>query len=788
MIALQLTYNNANLHDCGTVSIVSQRTEYSPNDYPQKQTRDLHVRIDKFANDAGYNYDLLYNNLQTVRDALKTQNGILKWISPGASAGETQLERPVLVVSHDLPEDPNAIGVYRQSINIVFRYELDATAECGALTATVSGTGTVPATISLGQVHAFKDDFANQFYSEWKGHRRRSSGVLTASGELFRGAGETGSATDNRMAEVLSALTALRTQLEGGRYVTLKYGTDGAIFNREVKIEAFSADIAQGPKVGIIKWALTASYTRFPDEDAFAAAEVTSSVNRDQTTGLETFTLTGKVLAATEVLAVAKLATVVATMTAAYGFAATNQTRRETSKNWVNADDTQDEDTTHDGAAVADTLWLELNFSYAYEKKAANIVSYTLTISDADDLHSGLITRTYAGTVVASSSTEAAAYSAALAQARTLGDKKHAFRVSSQESRADRKLASQASAEFVRVDFQYVYQTKGSRIYLEMSTSTVTETFGETQERVSGFVVAVDVETAQEQYTALVKQPYTSANRLIRNETLDQSQQIVETGPAWYGSAGTSTMPIRLDFSLTVFTAKTTGTFAIKYGVKVASDYVALSLNTTVDGVFAADATQMAALEAGTSNQLTDFLTDISANFGEEVSREITYDKEKVGSAAATPVLVRFTSQYAKALSMTAQVLKCSLTEDMTYSGTRWVSQQNPDGPDTIQNCGKTQATRTVGGDVTAATEQACMDWVTKQHGATGLWEQWRDTKPSGDRYEEPITISTGFEYPPLVDGMAGSARGGDVTGTNFQVATIRFAFKELIPLLAAPF
>jgi len=313
MSPLQLFYGTIPLHELGIVSILSQSSAFSPEEFPQRETRTLQCRIDTWENDTGYNYDLLYAKITAARDALKAQNQVLKWVSPGADTeGDTLLERPVMVVSHDLPEDGNAWGIYHQQINIVFRYEVDTSAESTTLTAIATGHGGVPAPIQLGQVHTWKDDYQNTFYSEWRNNRRRSQGNITCSGEIIRGLGDTGNGTtvtDNRLALLVADLTHIKTQLQAGQYITLQYGpSDNRVFDRDVKVESFSADIDQGPLIGKIKWSLTVSYTLFPDEATYAAAEFQSSRSQDMESGRETLAISGRILAATEALAVSKLA------------------------------------------------------------------------------------------------------------------------------------------------------------------------------------------------------------------------------------------------------------------------------------------------------------------------------------------------------------------------------------------------------------------------------------------------------------------------------------------------
>lgn len=789
---LQLTYNGVALHDLGDVSIVSQSGTFSPEEFPQVETRTISVQILTWAQSTGYNYDTLHASIKSLRDALQSQNKILKWQSPGDTAqGQIQLQRPVMVASHDIPEDANSWGIYNQQINVSFRFEVDTSADSTTLTATVTAGGVAGVNYSpipLGKVHKWKDEYRNNFYSDWKDIRQRSSGMVTCSGEIRQDTGETGVTTDGRLASVFSTLTALKTQLEAGRYITLVYGPVGArLFDRAVKIESFTADIDQGPMVGVIKWHMTCSYTLFPNEPASAGCDFTTALSQDRENGRDTLSLTGTVTAQTEALAVSKLTTVESTMRTAYGFTAAQQLRYDVTKRWVSAKDTEALSSTNSGASVAKTQFIELTFSCSWEKKTADITTYNLTISDVDDLESGLITRTYAGSVTATSSTEEAAYTAALTLARSLGDKKYSFRVSKSETRADRKTAV-GNKEFLRVDFSYSYRLKGDRMFLSMSSSVSNDTFGETVRRVTGFVVASSLTTANTYYRNVVRSLYTNSH--IRNETLDERSDYVQIGSAWTASpgSGNEVMGLRLDFSLAIYEPKAEDTYAIKYAVDVVPDYVALTQTTTVMGVIVGDEDYLKQTESGETNPLATFIDNLVTLYGAVRKKQLSYEKELINSSElddAKMLSVRFGLEFEKALPPEAQILKCQMREDITYSGTRWRVADNPSSttPSTIQNCGKTVGERSVTANITAATEYAAMVWAQRQHGSTGIWGTWRTgiTAPA-TRYEQPMRIGISYEFAPLVDGVA---RG---TGSNVQLVNMDLAFTELIPDLPAPF
>lgn len=778
---LELIYNGTNLHDLGVITIASQSSTYSPDTLPQLETRQIVVRVDAWASSFDYNYDTLYANIKAVRAALATQNKILKWISP--NDGATQLERPVKVIRHNLPEDPNAVGVMHQQIEIVFEYEVNRT-QASALTLTLTGVG--KQAIDMGHVTGWKDDLANAFYSEWKNVRRRSSGSVTARGEIFVGLAETGATSDTRPTQILAKLTALKDSLLAGSTVHVTYagptpqgGSADTFFDKDVKLESFSADVDQDPNTGKIRWSMTFSYSAYPDDSAIAAAEFTSALSKDQESGRQTLTLSGRIVAVDETTALSKLASLTASILSSYSMSSVGILRDDVTKQWVNANDTGGND-----------QFLELSFSRSYDQKIASVLSYALSISDSDNAQSGLLTRTYSGWVVANGADETAAYNAALAQARTLGDKKHDFRVSKEERRSDRKLNSQAGLEFMRLEFSYVYQIKGDRTYLEANAATQTQTYGEDSFRVSGYVTAASGGAMYSAYAAF-KALYSTT--YIRDETTEMRSQQIQRGPSWTAT-GTdmADMALRLEFQFTVFQPKS-GVYSTKYQIETQMDYVGLLQNTVIRGVFFADTAQLNLIEAETvsGNHLLAFLNSFVATYGQMVRLEKGILKESVNTesnSSATPTGISFNATYQKRMSTTASVLSCSLTEDLTYTGTRWVEQPNPSGASTFQNCGKVAAVRVVSGTVTAATENSAMTYLNTIRAASGLWNQFRETAPSSaNRFEDPAQVSITYVFAPLTTGSAGSNRANG-TGANFQVCEMRFRFTEHVPNYMPPF
>jgi len=576
--------------------------------------------------------------------------------------------------------------------------------------------------------------------------------------------------------------------------------TYGAFFNQLVRVESFDAEINQA--VTAIKWTITVGYTIFPDESGYAAADFKITEQKDMETGEFVLMISGKIAAATELIARAKLDTVrTASLASNVGYGAAGLISSEIDVGKLSVDDSAD--------APDGIVFIELNFRETYRKKG-NILSWSLTISDDDDVRGGLIRRTYSGSVTAGitgAETAENAYRKALDKARLLGDNKHPFRLSGKVSRGDRKTGVGVQ-EFVRCEFSFEYQLKGKRIFLEVNSEVATETFGEDTEKVSGFVVAETFILANAAYNTNVRGAYNSpVQRLIRGESKSQSRVKIQnarynvalvpvstTGysPDPAGAEGLSTedisaiplepvfdMWVRLDFSFNVFNKKTAG-YAIKYGVDVDVDYVALRKTTTVSGTFfGPDAFLINAedysMPPPTSEPaLEAFLA--SLNYGKHINSKRTTDHEHNGTTDYR-LHVNFSETYVDKLTSAAQLVQCQVEEETLCSGARFVAQPLPDNEDVVQNCGHEHGTRTVSGTCLATTEGVAMTWVNAQR--TGLFNV------ADALYELPQRLRKSWEFLPLeADPIPGTDEGAGtpVRPGNAMFVRIDFTFTEIVP------
>ena len=463
-----ISYNGFALDSLGEVSVLSQSGRMVPDQLGQKEIRQLHIRIEMFEQD----YDTNYSLIMRARTALEAQNQELIWISPGVtlydaqtSPGTTQLDRPVIVVSHDFPEYPNAWGTYNQQINVVVEYEYDLRVTDPGGTVFMGGTfqqtGSAGQPTNLGMVFEFHPSYRATKYSELRNIRDRAAGIANLKGELFVGLTDLNGAGDTRRAQLLAMSIALEAQVNG-RDGTLIFGLAGSttFFNQVVRVSAFEAHVNQA--LNGIEWTMTADWTEFPNEATYAAADFHVERSEDREAGEKFVRLTGTIGAPTPTIANAKLTllmqTVLYNAQAADGdplWAGLAPVRFNTNPRYINSDDTQSFATVQAnqqmgtdvaGVPTSNSVFLTLDFSIEWRKKSSSLLSWKLTINTQDDAATGLQRVSFSGSVVASGVNANAAWNTAVAQARVLGDQKYPFRMSYTETRHDRFLDAEGSA------------------------------------------------------------------------------------------------------------------------------------------------------------------------------------------------------------------------------------------------------------------------------------------------------------------------------------------------------
>jgi hypothetical protein len=746
------------VHDLAEIQLVSEEAQMEPPEMPQREVRTITVRLEFFEQTFRENHELV----EQVRAALKAVHPHIRLkeadhVYPAGSGqatvpGEVILDRPCEVLNHSKPEDPNAVGTYNQALVISLRYELTDLQGPATPHLTLQFTKTGGQALAMGNVLTFRTSYRASYISEYRNIRDRATGQVSASGEWLA---DTSDPLADRRA-FLEALATDWTAQVNGADGTLVYG---AFFNRVVKVENFMAEVNQAATG--IKWTLDCNYTQFPDEATYASADYTVDVGEDANTGDLTLAFNGRLWAASEALALAKLATIRTAMLAAQGFASG---QREVAEKTSRAVDLED------GAS-----FLELNFRESYRRRMGNILGYTLQVGDADDTRTGLIVRTYSGTVTASGTTATDAYNNAAAKARLLGDNKHPVRLNARIGRGERQITATAAVEHVRVEFSYDYQLKGNRVFIELASETAIETFGEDSERVQGFVVAANTTAASTAYQDLVRAAF--ANRLIRSESTSEQKLLIQrgsyNGANWVASTGVTTMATRLDFSFTVFKPKASGS-AIQYAISSDFDYTKLQEALTIKGTFVGTAALMTAAQARQAGNALDALLNPLTVGKTKVTSSRQLSRQKFGSLDEALTL-EFTESWTAKLSSAAQVLQCEVAEEITYTGTRWVVSPIPDNQSVVQDCGIQEGSRSISGTILAATETAAMAWIGQIRQMAFPSGTGGGAAPSV-RFHQPPRIVRSFKFLPLLTGVP---RGGSA---NFQVVEVQFQFSELLP------
>lgn len=310
-------YNSFALHNLGEVTITQTREVEDG----QRVKVSLKVGVSLFERSYGDNYALLIQ----LREALKTQEAVFQWTN--TDTGTDYVNQTVTLVSEDLPEE---WGEYYQAANLVFfYYEQNLATNNMPLVFTRSAVGQPlialeglpddgsgiggPGSVRLGNVTKFKDTTSTERFSPFHAARSLVKGKVAASGLLLVDT----TAPLNARRGLLITLAAGLEQLKSaeGR---LSFGNVPPAFNRLVRVEDIEVEIDQLHYA--IAWSFTASYTVFPNEETFATVEYTVD-QRDENTGEQFLRVSGKISAALEATARAKLAALLPAVQAQYGYA-----------------------------------------------------------------------------------------------------------------------------------------------------------------------------------------------------------------------------------------------------------------------------------------------------------------------------------------------------------------------------------------------------------------------------------------------------------------------------------
>jgi len=604
-----------------------------------------------------------------------------------------------------------------------------------ARTATVQRDGY--SAVELGEVEKWAENYGAARTSFLRSERTQALGRVSVSGTLPSAAGLSAAQArdffDARHAALLQAVDTKET--------TLAYGA----FDRLVRVEDFTWNVDQSRRIAA--WTLTCGYTRFPDEADYALAEFTVRDQRDQASGALTRSISGRIGAPNRAGADAKLVLLRAAYTPAAAWAVAT---REATEQWVHAD--------ADGEA-----WIELNFSEEYRSITADIVDWSLSVSDTTDAASGQLTTTYSGQVTARGADFALAQAAAIARARVLGDGKHQFKMREQLTPEDHQDLAGLGERQCRVSFSFEYRRRVARLYGEAGMDRSSAVADASVETVSGYFVGETEAAAQVPLTAL-RAVYAAS--LVRDERRSVSvvhigaESGIADGPGESDAIGLKRQFTRIEFSFRVHVARGASETSLRYSLESEVDYVDLRRVSSVRGI--AQASTRAAAEAAVGTLLTQL--DLGAvkmlSYGEEVEVAAF----GTGGQRSGFLGLNFAATIETRLTGTDALRQCEVREELEHSGTRWVARPTAGSRDVMQSCGIQSGRRTVSGSVRAATEALCDAWITAQRSLLD------------GTYETPPQIGTAFVFDPLVVGVA---RGGSA---NARLIEKTFRFQEFLP------
>ena len=317
---MKVQYNNFTLSDLGEV-ILTQRREFAPGDAPQRAKVILMLKVMLFERSYADNYALL--NL--AKAALAMPNAVLLW--QNEDSGETYINQTATLTQEDFPEE---WGTYFQELNCSFTYyeNLDTSAQNLPLTFTPAG-GTP---ITFDRITTFTDGLTNERFSSLRKQRKETRGRVEVAGAIL---GDPLMSISDRRKVLAAAVTKLRAAMNSAQgRLTFGLGDQQMFDNAAVRITDFKCDINQA--INGIDFSFTGVFTLFPNEANYATVEATAD-EKDNFTGETTLNVTGKIQAQTEAAARVKLAAVLASFLAQYGYAKGQPIDINTTANLISA-------------------------------------------------------------------------------------------------------------------------------------------------------------------------------------------------------------------------------------------------------------------------------------------------------------------------------------------------------------------------------------------------------------------------------------------------------------------
>ena len=541
----------------------------------------------------------------------------------------------------------------------------------------------------LGTVDEVADRYSVTLFDEMRDQRKRAAGVISINGTWFLADG-----TTNREAALTAKKQAFDAKLLNGSSGLLVYGS---IINATVRILDFQSRINR--LKNYISWSLTAHYTRFPNEADYCICEFRVGTRENKGEGTVIKTLSGRIGAPSNAIAVAKLARL-RTEFIPSGYVLISES----------PDDVRIDSESGGGGSTVGTGdgpgYIELGFNDEWQKTSGQTITWTLRRSDDDDVKSGFIRTTYSGTVQAYATTQAAAFSAALATAQSLGDDKpDMMKVRSTVTENDRLTLTSGGNIFGTVEFNYEYQHKGTKIYTEVTAELANDVYGNDSINVSGYIAAPTYNDAYQIYLTEVRGNPDFEDLLLINERKLEAEQRLNDG-----STRLATQLDRFNFSFSVYSPKSAATNSAAYEIEISSNPQTHEKRTTVSGtVWSQDETS--------ANGFLDSLITALGLTGTRLpySRKTRQmDGPRISGYATGGVFtaLEFTEAYLADLGGEDGILESEVVMDLQHSGNRLVEHKLPDDASIVQFVGTTIAQRTVQARCLGTTKAACDNWI----------------------------------------------------------------------------
>jgi hypothetical protein len=620
--------------------------------------------------------------------------------------------------------------------------------DASTVTTTFQRQGANTPTFDLGTVDKFADRYSTTLFDDLRPHRKRTAGMVTVSGKWY--VAESLS-PPQKQAALIARKQQLDAQLTTGISGRLVYGT---VFNQIVRILDFNADLNR--LKNCVEWSLSAGFTRFPNESDYALCEFQLTTRENKLEGAVILALSGRIGAPSPETAREKLARLRGQLIPS-GYA---QISDNTDDHRIDCEQNRSSPAQDQGDGPS---YIQLTFNEEWQKAAGDILSWTLRITDDDDVKSGFIRTTYAGAVQARAGSIADAFTTAKAKAEELGDNKYPFQIRSSVTENERLFQTSGGVVFVTVEFSYEYQRKGERTYTEVTSELSVDTFGLTTETVSGTIAAPTLAQAQAAYTTNIRNIPAYKDALILNErtpTLAQ-QRLAD------GTTELARLDERFSFSFQVLRAKSATSMA--YSIEPHSDLQTLEKKTVVRGT----------VRAASKDVANAFLDQFLSGLGDlgkkvESDRPAEYQRGPAVNGTGNPevfVALHFTETFIALLTGTTGILECEVTEQIQYSGDRIVEKPIPDGVSIMQKVGIVPGRRVVNARAVATTETAALTWVKKMR-----MQLLTGAGANSEKYEAPPQVSTTFRFLPQTDGTPRGA------GANVRLYECQGTFSETLP------